>query len=524
MITDQVEVTLNDSQALITLVNANTTYCLWPRAGGKTSGGIGPRILRLSEVMPRSQILIFSDTYERLENRVIPNIMNFFIEKLGMVEGLDFIKYKRPPDHWTKPLVPLDRFEKVISFPSGMALCLVSLAVEGSANAFNAQAAIGDEVKFLKESDINTEVIPALRGAVEDFGHLPEYLSKWFFTDKFGPNIKWLLAKRKLVNERAVKIVLTLQYEIINLEAQIESNQVSKSKKYLLTKLIEQYKEKADRIRKHLVYVSDMKPYENMAVVGKFYFKSQKRTCKKYEFDIAILNNDPDKVENTFYPTFTQENKYKGIDDYNPMEPIIGAMDYNFRISPIPIVQRTQLPDSVYTTTNVIDYIYVLHPLGIEDAINDLCKKYASHQNKTIHFIYDQTAIPRNPIKTTFKDVVINTFSANGWCVVEHFIGEQPDHDIKHENIKKWLEIKGEDAVRVNESACDQLIKSIEQSPAIIVNGATKKDKRTEKDPLFPAEDSTHGSDAFDMILWGLYEWDVKSQINNTIGMDMKMS
>jgi hypothetical protein len=48
-------VDLHDSQALIQIINANTTYCAWPRGGGKTGGGIGPRFLHLSEVMPRSQ-------------------------------------------------------------------------------------------------------------------------------------------------------------------------------------------------------------------------------------------------------------------------------------------------------------------------------------------------------------------------------------------------------------------------------------------------------------------------------------
>ncbi len=48
-----------------------------------------------------------------------------------------------------------------------------------------------------------------------------------------------------------------------------------------------------------------------------------------------------------------------------------------------------------------------------------------------------------------------------------HYTGDAPDHDIKFENIKKWLTLKSEYAIRINEIACDQLIKSIEQSPAV---------------------------------------------------------
>jgi hypothetical protein len=43
---DSVQVNLHNSQALIQIINANVTYCAWQRAGGKTGGGIGPRVQR----------------------------------------------------------------------------------------------------------------------------------------------------------------------------------------------------------------------------------------------------------------------------------------------------------------------------------------------------------------------------------------------------------------------------------------------------------------------------------------------
>lgn len=520
---DTIEVTLNDSQALIAMVNANTTYCLWPRAGGKTSGGIGPRILHLSEVMPRSQILIVSDTYDRLTTRIIPNIINFFESKLGLVENIDFVKYKKPPDYWPKPLIPLDKFERVIMLASGTALCLVSTRVEGSANAYNAQAALFDETKFLKEEDIDTEILPALRGGEKEFGHLPEWLSKWFFTDKYGPNIKWLLAKKKLVNQRAVEVVLQLQYQIIELQKQCDDKDTPKSKVYYLDRKMNELITIANRIRKNMIYVSDMKPYENMDVVGEFYFKSQKRICKTLEYEVAVLNKDPDKVENTFYPTLTIANKYHSDRlDYDPTLPLIGAFDYNWRLCPMPVVQINELPGSLYRTINFIDYVYTEHPEGLVDAVNKFCERFSDHETKMFVFIYDQTAIGKNPLKTTFYQTVIDAFTEHGWTVVEEFIGEQPDHDVKYEAIKNWLFNMGDYAIMINQTTCEALIKSIEQAPAVIKGGKTAKDKRTETDPNFPALDSTHGSDAFDMILWGLFEYDIRYTVGTSPGTDMK--
>ena len=512
-------VKLHDSQAMIQIINANTTYCTWQRGGGKTGGGIGPRFLHLSEVMPKSQVLLFSDTYDRLKDRIVPNIIEFLQNKLGLIEGVDFVKYKKPPENWAKPLTPLDAFEHVISFASGMALCLVSLRIEGSANAYNAQAGIGDEVKFCDEGKIAAEVLPAIRGHEDKFGHLPEYLSVWMFTDKWGPKVKWLLKKRDRIknddnNSKAVDFIYLMQMEIFRLQAEIKMAKETSnpSKFYSLTKLMGTYKSKADKLRKHVIYFSDMKPYENKATLGDFYFKRQKRICKsEMEYDVAILNKDPDKVETCFYPSFTNANKYhcKPREDYDTNLPIWTAFDYNFRISPMPVVQLGMLPASAYTTVNFIDAIYTLHPLGLADCIELFCKRYENHQNKVIHFIFDHTAIGRSPLKTTFKGEVVTKFDSLGWDVIQHFIGDAPDHDIKHQLFKRLLPMTGDNAVRVNEVTCEQLIKSIEMSPAKMSGDKTKKDKSTETDDDWPAEDSTHFSDAFDMILWGGFEWGV---------------
>ena len=112
---------------------------------------------------------------------------------------------------------------------------------------------------------------------------------------------------------------------------------------------------------------------------------------------------------------------------------------------------------------------------------------------------------------------MINSFEKHGWNVIEHYIGDAPDHDIKYKALQNYFLHQGDYAVKINMVTCDQLIKSVEQTPAIMVSGVTKKDKRTEKDLNFPAEDSTHIPDAVDQLLWGLFECDVKSKITGSV-------
>jgi hypothetical protein len=229
------------------------------------------------------------------------------------------------------------------------------------------------------------------------------------------------------------------------------------------------------------------------------------------EYEVAILNHDPDKIENCYYPSFTQENKYiyKNREDYNPMLPLYVGMDYNFRISPLPVAQVGVLPGEAVPTVNFIDALYTLHPLGLVDTINLFAERFKGHICREVHYIYDHTAISKNPLKTTFKDEVVRCLTEHGLDVIEHYTRDAPDHDVKHILIKRLHEAKGKHAVRVNEATCAQMVTSIELSPAVMSSGQTKKDKSTERDWDFPAEESTHFSDAYDMILWGLFEWEL---------------
>jgi hypothetical protein len=144
MMNDSAYINLTKSQALIHAINATTMYATWARNSGKSSAGIGLRVLRLSELMPRAQVILYSDTFERLHDVIVPAIMGFLEHESGIVEGEDYVKFKKPPDHWTKPFCPLEKFDKVISFRSGFCLCLASQKVAGSANGYNAYALIVD--------------------------------------------------------------------------------------------------------------------------------------------------------------------------------------------------------------------------------------------------------------------------------------------------------------------------------------------------------------------------------------------
>lgn len=497
---------LGKSQALLKLVNPNVAYCTWPRATGKTSA-LGDRVEHLSETMPRAQILLFSDTYKRLEERIVPNMLSYFINDVGLIEGEDYVIGKKPPDHWEKPLIPLRVMDHVISFSSGMALCLASQQVPGSANAYNAQAMLVDEAKYTKEEIINTEALPALRGAFDYFGHLPEYRSHWYFTDKYGENIKWILAKRKLSDPNKVKAIITLALKVIELDQLIEQAKSTATQyKYLAQRKV--FDELLIKQRREMVYFSDAAPYENLENLGEKYFRDLRRDLSKYEYEISVENKDPNKAEFSFYPDLSALHHYHYIEqDTSMADSLMIALDYNWRITPMVVAQFGKLPGMAYTTLNIVNAIHTLHPNGgIELTVKAFADYYRAHGKKHVYYFYDHTAIGKRPDGGSFMDIVIKSLSAAGWSCTPVYMGQAPLHNIKFEQFKRHLSNRADMAIMINQIRCSPLITSIEAAAAVISMGKTKKDKSQEKNLSLAAEEQTDYSDAFDQLIWAVLQ------------------
>ena len=530
-------VRLNRSQAMVNLINANITIAAWPRGQGKTSI-IGSRILHLSEAMPRAQVLLISDTFERLEEVTIPGLENFLKIELALAPGVDYVMHAKPPDHWLTPyFVPVD-YDHVISFASGFALCEVSMKKQGSAAGFNAQAGIGDEWKYVDAKRFNAEVRPAIRGAkntvakklhdgrILKWYDIPEFQSLWLFTDKFptkGSDLNWVLDQRKKVNQGYVDIIYTLQLECIKLEQQIEELS-SNDAKYKRIRMIREYEEVMRKLRMDLVYYSDALPYENIENLGDRYFRDQKRDLTKYEYEVAIENKDPDKAITPFYPALDRKHFYQHNNDYNPNKPLIIALDYQFSITPIPICQFDRLPGCPFISLNFIQSVHSLQGEGgMDAALNKFCEAYIDHPAKVVFYIFDHTAIGRSPYGKSFKDHVCNFLINKGWSVIEIYTGDAPYHDIKYLAIDKWLKWQSDGQIRINELRNESMKTSIEMTGAMNVMGKTKKDKSSEKqNSKTPPEKATHYSDAFDQIVWGGLELQLVPMIDD-VGMDIVM-
>jgi len=506
------EVFLNKPQADIHIVNANKTYILWARAGGKTSGGEGPRIVHLFNQMPGAQIGFTAPSYKMAFGQILPNVIGFLQNEMFLFEGENYVIGKKPPDEWPQPIIPIFDHKYVLSFDNGCAMPILSLEAEGTGNGFNLQANVGDEAKFFNEKKLKSEVIRAIRGGRAQFGHLPEFQSQWYFTDKYNGDIEWLLAKRDLMDINLINAVIRLQLEV---------NEMKMKGGVELYKKINQYETLLTNIRKKLVFVSEASAEENRDVLGDDFFVNQKADSTPIEYDVSILNKDPDRTENSFYPQLSDENLYAQNIDVDPSRPLIIALDYQWRISPIACAQIAELPGKKELSLNFVYSCHTLHPEGISEAIDKWCHHFRNHPTKLVYYLFDKTATGKNPTVQPFYETVIECLRRHDWDVVAEHMGEPPRHDDKFKSINRQL--KGEEntlPIRINKLRNPDMLTSIRMTAARKYNGKTAKNKDDEKNLSKPAVKSTHFSDVFDMVIYGTLDLNlVPHNMNSGFGM-----
>ena len=211
--------------------------------------------------------------------------------------------------------------------------------------------------------------------------------------------------------------------------------------------------------------------------------------------------------------------------DVIPSAPICIGMDYNANINwivagqvyngPWPATGR-QAGQPIGKRLNIIKSFYTKFERKIPALIADFCTYYQDHQNKTVIFYYDTTALGSNYAvnEQDFRWVVIHEFERHGWRVHDVYIGNPMKH---HE---KYLEINEAFAGRrklmpfLNRQNNEDLILALQTAGVSRGRNGFRKDKggeklaETEEDLL---QHRTDGTDAFDTLYIGCAKFPQRS-------------
>ena len=341
----------------------------------------------------------------------------------------------------------------------------------------------------------------------------------------------WFLHYEDKMDRELIATIEATVYEIWRIKQRIQKDRADgKFIPDYLQKHLRHLDRQLNQMRSVAVYYKEYSSIENLQLLGETYIKQMKRDLTPLTFQTSILCQRIGIMKDGFYSSMREAHYYDASNfeyldtmwqelaedgqiqtlpntarqdaDVLPNEPICIGMDYNANINWIvagqPIGKRL----------NVIKSFYTKFERKIPALINDFCAYYETHQNKTVIYYYDTTALGSNYAvnQQDFHWVVCHEFERHGWTVHDVYIGNPMKH---HE---KYLEINEAFAGRrrlmpfINRQNNDDLILAMQTAGVSRGRNGFRKDKggeklaETEEDLL---QHRTDGTDAFDTLYIG---------------------
>jgi hypothetical protein len=465
---------------------------------------------------------------------------------LGYIMDHHFIVGQRPSDKWKKkwrwqgPFAPPLDYKYFISWWNGAVMQIVSQERVGSSNGISIDWIIGDEAKLLNEEKFKTELLPANRGIIPEFKNCVYHHGVTLTSDMpVGTSGRWLLDMMGKMDVEKINQILQIQtckFDLLKVKLPI-ANELGKKE---ILKQVSVLDDELNDLRRELFFYQEASALANIHALGMDYIKQQLRDTSQFQFDTQILNIRPLRLEDGYYPDFDENHHgyFKENENYfdnsviDPLYPTIDcrkdgdldinaslhiSLDYNRRIHPIVTAQDNG------KEIRALKGIHALFPGKLKEALSLWIDYYKPHKKKVVYYWYDHTAVGGENETEKCQDV-INQLTAAGWVVIPMYIGKAPGHETKYRMYGHLLQEDGyyPRVLRINRENCDKLIISIGLAEAEPKKDGFGKDKKSEHDNNFPAEESTHYSDALDMMLFGMLECeDLRYSIDVGKGHDM---
>lgn len=515
----------NTPQRLTQLIGANTTVIVAGRRTGKTDSIASPFVLRNMQRMPGSTGGIVVPTFKHGLTNTLPGLFAAW-KRWGFINGIHYVVGRRPPKSFAKPIIEPSDYEHVISFYNGSCAIIISQDRPGSSNSLTLSWILVDEAKFVDYERLKDETLPANGGIKSHFGHHSYNHSMMILSDM--PQTQkgsWFLHYEDKMDKELIATIEGTVYEIWRTKERIRT---LNAKGVAVPPYLKSYLRRLDtnlnKMRSVAVYYKEYSSIENLQLLGENYIKQMKRDLTPKTFQTSILCQRIGIAKDGFYSSMKESHKYNASDfayldslgydfnpslldcradaDVNPHAPICIGMDYNANINWIVAGQ----PNG--RRLNIIKSFYVKFERKIPALIEEFCRYYANHQNKTVVYYYDTTALGANYAvnEQDFHWVVCHEFERHGWQVEDVYLGNPMRHDEKYLLINQGFAGKQRLMPFFNRQNNDDLILAVQSAGVTRGRNGFRKDKggeklaETEEDLL---QHRTDGTDAFDTLYIG---------------------
>lgn len=515
----------NKPQRLTQLIGANTTVIVAGRRTGKTDSIAAPFVLRNMQRMPGSTGGIVVPTFKHGLTNTIPGLLAAW-KRWGFIEGIHYVVGRKPPKSFRQPIIDPKDYEHVISFYNGSVAVIISQDRPGSSNSLTLSWLLVDEAKFIDYAKLKDETLPANGGIKSHFGkhsfnHSIMILSDMPQTQKGS----WFLHYRDKMDPELIKTIEATVYEIWRIKERIRTlNARGATVPPYLKGYLRRLDRDLNKMRSVAVYYREYSSIENLQLLGENYIKQMKRDLTPLTFQTSILCQRIGIAKDGFYSSMREGHKYDANDnqyldtlgydydfstldaradkDVDPDAPICIGMDYNANINWIVAGQPRD------RRLNVIKSFYVKFDRKIPALVDDFCRYYVTHRNKTVVYYYDATALGSNYAVNDqdFHYNVVKEFERHGWRIESVYLGNPMHHDEKYLLINNAFAGKQRLMPFINRSNNEDLILAIQSAGVSNGRNGFRKDKSGEK--LAESEEDllehrTDGTDAFDTLYIG---------------------
>lgn len=515
----------NTPQRLAQLVGAHTTVIVAGRRTGKTDSIAAPFVLRNMQRMPGSTGGIVVPTFKHGLTNTLPGLFAAW-KRWGLIKGVHYVVGRKPPKSFKAPITEPEEYEHVISFYNGSVAIILSQDRPGAANSLTLSWLLVDEAKFIDFQKLKDEAFPANGGIKSHFGRHSFNHSVLILSDM--PQTKkgsWFLHYKDEMDTELIATIEATVYEIWKQKEKVRKLRAEgKPVPDYIRGYIRRLGRDLNKMRSVAVYYREYSSIENLQLLGENYIKQMKRDLTPLTFQTSILCQRIGIAKDGFYSSMRERHKYNASDfeyldslgyenvpasldsradaDVNREAPICIGMDYNANINWIVAGQPSG------DRLNIIKSFYVKFDRKLRELVNDFCDYYRFHNNKTVIFYYDATALGSNFAvnEQDFHWVVVNEFEKRGWSVESVYLGAPMRHDEKYLLINRGFAGQQRLMPMLNRQNNDDLILAIQSAGVVRGRNGFRKDKggeklaETEEDLL---EHRTDGTDAFDTLYIG---------------------
>lgn len=517
----------NRPQLQAQLVAARTTVVVAGRRTGKTDSIAAPYVLKMMQRMPGSTGGIVVPTFKHGLTNTLPGLFAAW-RRWGFKKGVHYVVGRRPPKSFAPPITEPHDWEQVISFYNGSVAVILSQDRPGAANSLTLSWLLIDEARFIDPVKLKKETIPANGGIKShfcrhSFNHAMMILSDMPQSKKGS----WFLEYEKKMNPDVIAAIEAGVYEVWRIKQKIlQLREQGVEPPAYLRNHLRRLDANINKLRSTATYYREYSSVENIELLGEQYLRDMKRDLTPLTFQTSIMCKKIGIARDGFYNSMKEDHKYNASDfayldslgyefapdamdcradrDLNPFAPICIGADYNANINWFVAGQ----PDESSNRLNVIKSFYVKYDRKLPALVDDFCRYYTHHREKTVIFYYDTTALGSNYAvnNVDFRYTIIQEFERHGWIVIPVPLGNPMRHDEKYNLINRGFAGLNRLTPYFNRQNNDDLILAIQSAGIERGRLGFRKNKAGEK--LAESEDDllehrTDGTDAFDTLYIG---------------------